>query len=103
MKEQKHLHINKLSTVMPETSHATAGKKLYVLRQLLIKSEKVTDEISQIIAKLRHVKVAAVFTAVAANKTCLKEALKHSGDITFNEFTTFSSVKVLIVYIDAFL
>lgn len=100
MKEQKCLHINKLSTVMPETSHAMAGKKLYALRQLLIESEKVTGGISQIIAKLRHVEAAAVFTAVAANKTCLKEALKHSGDITFNEFATFSGVKVLIVYID---
>ena len=100
MKKQKHLHLNKLSTVMPETSHAAAGKKLYALKQLLIKSTKVTSEISQIIAKLRHVEAAAVFTALAANKTFLEDTFKKSGDVSFNEFATLSGVKFLIVYID---
>lgn len=100
MKERKCLHINKISTVIPEASRATGKKQLYVLTQLINESERITGGISQIIAELRHVAAAHVFTTVAANKAFLEEAFKKSGDVTFYEFATFSGVKVLIVYID---
>jgi len=100
MKEKSRLHLNKLSTVISEVSHSTVKKKLYDLKQLITESENITAKIAQIITKLRHVKATTVFTAIAANKSFLEEAFKKSGDVTFNEFATFSGVKVLIVYID---
>jgi len=100
MKRQKQLHINKLSPVMPERSHGTIKNKLYALKQLIIKSENVTSEISQIIAQLRHVEGVTVFTTVAANKIYLEDTFKKSGDVSFNEFATLSGIKFLIVFID---
>lgn len=90
----------KISTVMPEASYTTIKKKHYVLKQLITESEKVADEISQIIKMLRDVETTAVFTGIAVNKNFLEAAFKKSGDVTFFEFASFSSVKVLIVYID---
>ncbi|CQR70686.1 Spore germination protein B1 [Sporomusa ovata DSM 2662] len=92
--------INTLSQVMPEASHATIKNKLDTLRQLIIECEKAADELSQIIAQLRHVEGVTVFSSVAANKTFLEKTFKKSGDVIFFKFVTFSGVKVLIVYIE---
>lgn len=97
MKQHKCLHINKLSAIIAEASHASVKKKLYALRQLISESNKVADKISQIITKL---KPPSVFTTVAGNKFFLENAFKKSSDVMFFEFAAFSGVKILVVYID---
>jgi spore germination protein KA len=100
MKKKNCLHIRKLSATMPEASLSMVKKKLSALRQLNTEGGKAADELTKIVAKLRDINVTAIFTAIAANKTFLKDAFKKSGDVTFYEFATLTGVNVLLVYID---
>jgi spore germination protein KA len=100
MNGQKCLHINKISTALLKASHSTVKKKLYALKQLIIKSEKTAAQTSELIAILRQEKAKNVFNAVTTNKTFLQEAFKKSNDVIFYEFATSYGIKVLIVYID---
>lgn len=100
MKRQKRLHLNKLSAVISEASHVHVKKKLAILSRLIIESEKAAGKISQVIATLRNVESSTVFMTVTSNKAFLEDAFKKSADVTFYEFAAFSSVKVLIVYIE---
>lgn len=95
---QKHLH--KISTSKSRITHSVAKKNLFTLKQLITESEKTAVKLSEIIAQLRHVKTTPVFTSIALNKTVLEEKFKKSSDVIFHEFTTFTGVKVLIVYIE---
>lgn len=102
MKGQKCNHIKKLSVVMSKPSYAatlTAPREFFAIKKLLIKSKQIADKMSQLITKLRSVET-TVFTTTAANKIFLENTFKHSGDIIFDEFATFSNIKVLIIYID---
>lgn len=73
---------------------------LYSFKELISTSEKIVDEMSQIIAKLNHTETSEIFMSTAQNKTYLEKAFQRSSDVTFFEFSSFSGVKVLIVYIE---
>ncbi|MBP2653455.1 MAG: GerA spore germination protein [Firmicutes bacterium] len=100
MKNNKWLHLNKLSAFMPDASLVTTKKKLNTLKQLIIESKKVTNAILQIVNKLRNTEALSIYTTAISNKTFLENVFKKSSDVIFNEFTTLSGINVLIVYID---
>lgn len=100
MNRQKSLHICKLSAAIAKTPDSTVKKSLYTLKQLIRESGKITATLSQLITKLQYRRDTVIFPALSTNKNFLEKSFKNSGDVIFNEFSTLSGIKVLIVYID---
>lgn len=107
MKREKNLHITKLSTSIQKGSRDEDANKLAALKQLIKESNKIAQEIPQIIARLRQTVTSAdqdqkqqssnkkekyfegqyfIHTEIEANLTTLKTILGKSDDIIFREF-----------------
>ncbi|MCC5465784.1 spore germination protein [Pelosinus baikalensis] len=121
MKQGKNLHNTAPSVSISEASRDETANKLAALKQLNKESNKIAQEISQIITKLKQTPTSAnqdrsdsnkkekyfegqyfIHKEIEANLTTLKTILGKSADIIFREFIigVNKQTKVFLCFID---
>lgn len=103
MKTLKCLKFGKLSLHMREASLTSARKKLAQLKEINAQSTEFSEDIGQVISKLRQVAAPSdepfIFTTVLAeNEKLLQTVFQDCSDIVFRTFTA-GIRKALLIYV----
>ena len=104
MKWKKNHCIYKLSNAVPGISQDETRKKMVEFSRLIKMSNLVVEDLAQVAKKFRHAtsykNAPSVFTNIEDNWLFFKNASHDSADIIYRDFTSFSGVKALMVFIE---